>query len=365
VPPERASSFDPPVDQTQSTAARSYPIYVPPPEHSAFSGAPVDVSGVGEHQDGPAPTRFAPLPATIAPAPIRLKSADSGVTRRPAVERPVERAEEPPAYEERFPQFQVEESGRRIPWKLAAAAAFVLAAGLLAFHLYSPISGPVLVPAAGAKAAAAPKSTPVSTTGGHLEITTDPAGAKILLDGKAAGESPLTLDGVAPGRHVVTMIGDSGAVKRTIRVETGKSATLNVAIFSGFAAISAPFIVSVSENGRAVGTSENQLMLPPGHHTLKLSNQDLGYSTTESVDIQPGEATRIQLDPKGVANINAQPWAEVYIDGQKVGDTPLANLSISLGVREIVFKNAQLGERKVIATITAGTPAIISVDFNK
>ena len=367
VPPEQASKFEPPVDQPSPAAARNYPIYVPPAETSAFSGAPVDVSGVGEYQDGPAPTPFlSPSAVTIAaPAPIRLKSGDSGITLKPAIERPVQRAEEPPAYEERVPQFQTVDSGRRIPWKLAAAAAFVLAAGLLAFRLYSPISAPLLATPREAKPAAGPASAPVSATGGHLEITTDPAGAKILLDGKAAGESPLTLDGVAPGRHVVTMIGDSGAVKRTVRIEKGKSETLNVAIYSGFAAISAPFIVSVSENGRALGTSENQLMLPPGHHTLKLSNDDLAYSATQSVEIQPGEATRIQLDPKGVANINAQPWAEVYIDGQKVGDTPLANLPISLGVREIVFKNAQLGERKVIATITAGTPAIISVDFNK
>lgn len=374
VPPERASKFEAPVDQAPPAPARNYPIYVPPPETPVFSGAPVDVSGVGEDQDGPAASGFgaasgyAPPPPAITlapPAPIRLKSGDSGVRLKPQIERRVEPVEEPLAFEPRVPQFGLQEPERKIPWKLAAAAAFVLAAGLAAFRLYSPISAPLLAKPGEAKAVAAPKHEVVSATGGHLDITTDPAGAKILLDGKPAGESPLSLDGVAPGRHVVTMMGDSGAVKRTVRIEKGKSESLNVAIYSGFAAITAPFIVSVSENGRALGTSENQLMLPPGHHTLKLSNDDLGYTTTENVDIQPGEATRIQLDPKGVANINAAPWADVYVDGQKVGETPLANLPISLGVREIVFKNPQLGERKVIATITAGTPAIISVDFNK
>jgi hypothetical protein len=74
---------------------------------------------------------------------------------------------------------------------------------------------------------------------------------------------------------------------------------------------------------------------------------------------------QVKLDPKGSANINAQPWAEVWIDGTKVGETPLANLPLTLGSREIVFRNPQFGERKVMATITAGAPANVSVDLSK
>ena len=41
---------------------------------------------------------------------------------------------------------------------------------------------------------------------------------------------------------------------------------------------------------------------------------------TETVEIQAGEVTRVTLDPRGTANINAAPWAEVFIDGQKAGE---------------------------------------------
>ena len=369
VPPEQASKFEPPQDRATPAPGRGYPVYVPPVEQPRWSGAPVDVSSVGGNYDPPTatplPNLAQPTPAYGAPTPIRLKSADSGVAPRPIVpERPLEREDEPLKYEHRMPSFEEEPPARQIPWKIVAAAGVVLVAGLAAFYLYSPISSPLLSKPVEAKTTTADKPTgPVS--GGRIEITTDPAGAKILVDGKEAGQSPLTLDGISAGRHVVTMVGDGGAVRRTIRVETGKSVTLNVSIYSGFAAVSAPFIVTVSEGGRTVGTSENPLMLAPGRHILKFSNDDLGYAASQTVEIQPGESTRVQLDPKGTANINAEPWAEVYIDGVKVGDTPLANLPISLGVREIVFKNPDLGERKVVATITAGSPAIISVDFNK
>ena len=75
--------------------------------------------------------------------------------------------------------------------------------------------------------------------------------------------------------------------------------------------------------------------------------------------------TRVPLDPRGKANINAAPWASVYVDGEKVGDTPLANVPIRLGLREIVFKNPQFPDRKIVATIKAGTTSTFTVDFAK
>jgi hypothetical protein len=124
-------------------------------------------------------------------------------------------------------------------------------------------------------------------------------------------------------------------------------------------------VLQVSEGGRSLGTSENQIMLAPGHHELRLANTDLHYVVTRSVDVEPGEGASLQIDAKGVASINAQPWAEVWIDGARAGETPLANLPITLGVREIVFRNPQFGERKVVTTIISGTPATVSVDFTK
>jgi len=55
----------------------------------------------------------------------------------------------------------------------------------------------------------------------------------------------------------------------------------------------------------------------------------------------------------------------VFVDGVRIGETPLANVAIRLGAREIVFKNPQYPERKQTITITANATATLSVDFNK
>jgi hypothetical protein len=128
----------------------------------------------------------------------------------------------------------------------------------------------------------------------------------------------------------------------------------------------APIVLRISEDGRSMGTTEqNRLMLPPGRHRLTLSNPDFGYSSVHEVDVEPGAVRSITIDAKGTANLNAQPWAEVWLDGTKLGETPLAGAPVPLGLREFVFKHPQFGERRVSATIRANTPSVVTVDFTK
>ena len=62
---------------------------------------------------------------------------------------------------------------------------------------------------------APPPAVPASSgSGGHLAVTSEPAGARILLDGKFVGTAPMTIDAITPGRHVVTLQGDRHKVSR-------------------------------------------------------------------------------------------------------------------------------------------------------
>ena len=127
-----------------------------------------------------------------------------------------------------------------------------------------------------------------------------------------------------------------------------------------------PIVFDVSEDGKPIGTTEqNRLLLRPGRHELTFSNRDLDYSSTHTIDVEPGEAKTLTLDPRGTANLNASPWAEVWIDGKKVGETPLANLQVLLGTHEVVFKHPQFGERRLTTTIRANAPVALSVDMSK
>jgi serine/threonine-protein kinase len=65
--------------------------------------------------------------------------------------------------------------------------------------------------------------------------------------------------------------------------------------------------------------------------------------------------------PKGTVNFNATPWAEVFIDGKHVGETPIGNLEVSIGPHEVVFRHPQFGEKRHAVSVTAGVPVRLSV----
>ena len=252
-------------------------------------------------------------------------------------------------------------------WKIGAAAALVLAVGAGAIvrpYLTGPPPAEV-VPASAPPAAPALKAAPAAA-GGSLNLVTQPPGARVLLDGAPAGETPLTIESVSPGRHTVTFVTSSGSVRKTVRVEAGKTASLDVAVYSGWIAVFAPVLLEIAENGRSLGTSEQgRLMLAPGRHQLTFSNRDLGYTSSQAVDIEPGEERSVNIMPTGELSLNALPWAEIWIDGQKTGDTPIANLRVPLGTHEIVFKNPQYPDRRVTTTVRANAPSAAAVDFTK
>jgi len=108
------------------------------------------------------------------------------------------------------------------------------------------------------------------------------------------------------------------------------------------------------------------ILLPPGLHNLALVNDAVAFRGSELVVIEAGQTTAVNVVlPDGIVNLNAIPWAEVWIDGEKVGETPIANLSMRLGPHEVVFRNPKFGEMRYNVTVSLAAPVRLSVDFAK
>jgi hypothetical protein len=212
------------------------------------------------------------------------------------------------------------------------------------------------------------------STFGHLQIRTEPAGARVSVDGLPRGTSPVTVPDLSAGEHAVLVESDLGSVKQTVIIEAGITASLTVPLaapegapVSGWIALSAPADVQVFENKRLLGSSQSdRLMVSAGRHEIEIVNETLGYRATRTVQVVPGKVTPIRIDfPKGTIALNALPWAEVWADGERVGDTPIGSLSLTIGPHEFVFRHPDLGEQRHAATVTVNTPARLSVDLRK
>jgi hypothetical protein len=391
VSPDRAAAFAPAVPDTGSAPAPpavGRPVSPPMPVYPAATAPPVVPVAAPPAPVIPMPVYGAPAPPAPAPpappAPIRPVAVAPPPSPKPvaAAGAPLRLKAEPPSgyvppranvpmsaqpYVHRGPMFEPE-SPRAFPWKLAIAAILIVGIAVVVGRAYIP-SRSAPDPEPPAATASLPEPAPAAAAKvqtGEILIQTQPAGARVLLDGKPAGQTPLKLDKVPVGRHVLTFVSSAGEVTRTVRVAAAKPVSVDISIFSGWVAIFAPIVLDVSVNGRSLGTTElDRLMLPPGRHELTLSNKELGYKVVKEIEVEPGEVRSVTIEPKGEVSFNAIPWAEVLMDGSKLGDTPIANVRVPLGLREFVFKHPQYGERRVSASIRADQPTAIAVDFTR
>ena len=211
-------------------------------------------------------------------------------------------------------------------------------------------------------------SPPVTTrkATGALRVKSSPAGAQVLIDGKPRGVTPLTLTDLIPGHHAVAIKSDAGTVDRIVTVAADETAEIDESIFPGWVAVYSPFDLTIIEGGRVLRPDDrSQVMLPPGTHEIRLVNRALAFDEVRQVDVKPGDTTVVRLTPPpSTLTVTATEAAEVWLDGARVGETPVDALSVSLGTHEVVVKRATGGERRF--TITIGVnPVTLNADFNR
>jgi serine/threonine protein kinase len=209
---------------------------------------------------------------------------------------------------------------------------------------------------------------------GQLRVESQPAGAKVLVDGVDRGVAPVTVSDLIPGDHEVVLQTAAGSVRHVVSVQAGGTASLVAPVatdtsttgpVSGWLSVKAPFSMEIREAGRVIGTTDaERVMMAAGRHEFQLVNEALGFTVTRVVNVQPGKVASLSIDlPNGVVNLNATPWAEVWIDGQRVGETPIGNLTVPIGSHEVVFRHPQFGEKRHAISVTLGGPVRLSVDM--
>jgi hypothetical protein len=208
---------------------------------------------------------------------------------------------------------------------------------------------------------------------GRISVVTDPPGARVAVDGKPRGTSPITIADLSAEDHKVTVTSDAGLVERVVPVAAGNTASVMFSLpkasgpVGGWLSISAPFDVEIVEHEDVLGTSgTNRIMLAAGHHDIVLTNRSLGFEESRKIEVTAGKTIAVRVEPPKVSvSVNARPWAEIVIDGNSAGQTPIANLLVTVGPHEMVFRHPQLGERKQTVMVTARGPNRVAADLTK
>lgn len=218
-----------------------------------------------------------------------------------------------------------------------------------------------------------PGGGPPAAGNGELLVRTEPPGSSVTVDGRSVGRSPVSVADLAPGPHIVVLGNQSGSVTERVLIEPGRATSLLVPMgdrqapgaAAGWIAVASPADVQVFEGDRFLGSNRiDKIMMPVGRHDLDIVNEPLGYRERRSVQVTAGQVANIRLNwPNGTLAINAMPWAEVFVDGMPVGETPIGGIQVSIGVHEVVLRHPELGERRATVTVTTGSPAKVGADL--
>lgn len=195
-------------------------------------------------------------------------------------------------------------------------------------------------------------------------------GDAVIVDGREVGVTPLTL-ALTPSMRSIRVrtrpaVVDAASAQTVPAVErpADNAATALLAQAAsrdkrGGLRLSSSIELQVLEGERVLGSSvDGPVVTTAGRHQLDFVNNALGYRSHQVVDIKAGQIVPMKIvPPDGRVSVNAVPWAQVSIDGNAVGETPLANLPLAVGEHEITFRHPQLGEQtqKVIVKSSALT----------
>jgi hypothetical protein len=212
-----------------------------------------------------------------------------------------------------------------------------------------------------------------ATSSGRLSILTEPPGARVAVDARLRGVSPLMIDDLAEGEHTLTVTSDAGSVRRAITVS---AAVAKEVVFvlrrsatppAGWLVVASPFPVDIIERDQVIGTSGTaKIMVPAGRHDVVLRNDIVGYAAPRTIEVDEGRVASVEVTPPtGLLNVNATPWADVLIDGRPAGQTPLGNIKLAIGSHHLSFRHPQFGERTKQIVVAAQGVTRVAVDLTK
>lgn len=210
-----------------------------------------------------------------------------------------------------------------------------------------------------------------------IEITSEPPGASVTIDGTPAGllRTPVRLLGtVEPGRHriqidhpqyqsvdedFIALPGNTVRIHRTLVKAQGK-----------LGVITTPPTASIFINGKPVGVSPTDpVPVPAGVAVLVEVTHAGAERLVQEVTVGRDETEflRLQLPLKpSFLSVTSQPvGADVYVDGEKIGTTPLASKKLAAGAHALVVKKPGYEPAELEFSTSGGEKKALSIKLSK
>jgi diacylglycerol kinase family enzyme len=219
---------------------------------------------------------------------------------------------------------------------------------------------------------------PPPSSFGSISISSNPSGADIYLNGEYQGTTPKTISDVPLGDHKIELKKsgyedwsdsvyvkadeiESVSVKFKPETEIQETGTISIT--------SEPSSANIYLDGEYQGTTPKTISdVPPGDHKIELKKSGYeDWSASVSVKADETESVSAGLKPEteiqetGTISITSEPsGAEIYLDGEYQGTTPMTISDVILGDHKIELKKSGYEDWSASVSVKATTPMTIS-----
>jgi hypothetical protein len=124
--------------------------------------------------------------------------------------------------------------------------------------------------------------------------------------------------------------------------------------------------LSIYIDGKKEGEGSISIFLAPGIHRIKLISKSkmINYKTTIRVESNR-ESTKTIMLKKGKLSVSVKPWADVYVNGKKLGQTPFPPKVLYEGTYNVTLKNPKYPSFNKTIRIKPGKTTLIMKDLKK
>lgn len=194
-----------------------------------------------------------------------------------------------------------------------------------------------------------------------MRVESTPVGASVKVDGRKVGVTPWK--GTVPARALKLELEKDGfdAVKREVTPAAGKELIERHTLVPSpttLRLLSEPPGARITLDGKSIGRTPWEGELAAGTHELQLAAEHHAPWSGQLV-LEPAKKVerRIELEPQPVSlMVEAQPLrAEVYVDGERRGTTPL-RLSVRPGKREVEVRAQGHSPKGEVINLAPGAP---------
>lgn len=223
-------------------------------------------------------------------------------------------------------------------------------------------------------------------TSGALYVISTPSGSHVYLDAAYKGTTPITLNNLASGTHILE-IDHAGYYdwKSTVDVPSGGTKTISATLNPMPSGTTGWLYVSSSPGGASVTVDGNAMGETPSSGSLKLNNIAIGshtvvltrpgyqqYSATTSVSANTVTEVSAILQPTttptgtGGLSVSSTPeGANVFVDNNFMGITPLTLTSVGAGSHVVTIRLDGYQDYTTTTPVNAGAVSTVSAALIK